>query len=331
MKQPKKYKAEGSEKLKQLEAEISNVKFELEEARTLLKEEQEARQFYQLIADFTFSWELWFDPGGKINYCSPSCSDITGYTANQILDAPSVSELLVFGDDRPGFDHFLSGALNQMPGNPSHEFRILTRTRQLRWCSVNVRGVYDRQGRYLGIRASIHDITRLRRALGHITSLSTGKEMENRNRHRLKTELEMKERELVAYLLQLSRKNELLTQVGRQLEKMLEGKSPLTREPLQKLLQTLEHSTAETIDWEMVESQLEKLHPGFMVRLHQKHSRLTPKENKLCACLRLGLTSKEIAGLKNISPQSVEIARVRLRKKLKLTGSQRLACYLSDI
>jgi PAS domain S-box-containing protein len=331
MEDSEKHKKDFSEQLNRLEAQISDVKFELEEARTLLKEEQEARQFYQLIADFAFSWELWFDPQGNIKYCSPACSDLTGYTANQILDAPPVSELLVFSDDRPGFDSFLSGALNQMPGNPSHEFRILTRTRQLRWCSVNVRGVYDRQGRYLGIRASIHDITRLRRALGHITSLSTGKEMENRNRQRLKTELEMKERELVAYLLQLSRKNELLTQVVRQLEKMLEGKSPLTREPLQKLLQTLEHSSAETIDWEMVESQLEKLHPGFMVRLHQKHSRLTPKENKLCACLRLGLTSREIAGLKNISPQSVEIARVRLRKKLKLPGSKRLASYLAEI
>ncbi|HDR52447.1 MAG TPA: PAS domain S-box protein [Mariniphaga anaerophila] len=331
MKQPEKNIDESLEKRKQLEMLVSELKFELEEARSLLKEEQEARQFYQLIADFTFSWELWLDPQGNIKYCSPSCSDITGYSANQILDSPSVSELLVYGDDRPGFDGFLSGALNQMPGKTSHEFRILTRTRQLRWCSVNVRGVYDRQGRYLGIRASIHDITRLRRALGHITSLSTGKEMESRNRQRLKAELEMKERELVAYLLQLSRKNELIAQVIRQLEKMLEGKNPLTREPLQKLLQNLEQSSSETIDWEMVESQLENLYPGFMVRLHQKHSRLTSKENKLCACLRLGLTSREIAGLKNISPQSVEIARVRLRKKLKLAGSKRLANYLAEI
>jgi hypothetical protein len=51
------------------------------------------------------------------------------------------------------------------------------------------------------------------------------------------------------------------------------------------------------MNWELVDVQLEKLHPGFMNRLLVKHPRLTAREKKLCACLRLGLTSKEIAGL----------------------------------
>ena len=324
-------KKQADDRLRNLESKVSELKFELEEVRTILKEEKEQRQFYQLVADFTFGWELWLDPFGKINYCSPSCHDLTGFTANQVISAPSVSELLVYNTDREKFNTFISQALDQLLVNPSLEFRILTRTRQLRWCSMNVRGVYNRQGRYLGIRASVQDITKLKRALGHISDLSVGKELEKRNRQRLKSEMEMKERELVAFLLQLSQKNELIVKATRQLRNITVDGTKNTRDKVEKLLQLLENAPITKVDWNMVEVQLEKLYPGFMERYLQKHPKLTPKEIKLSACLRLGLTSKEIAGLNNLTPKSVEIARVRLRKKLKLNHDLRLTNYLSQI
>lgn len=77
------------------------------------------------------------------------------------------------------------------------------------------------------------------------------------------------------------------------------------REKTEKLLQQLEKDPEPAMNRELVDVQLEKLHPGFMSRLAVKHPRLTAKEKKLCACLRLGLTSKEIAGLNNHQPQSV--------------------------
>lgn len=317
--------------IRELELKISDLKFELEETREMLKREQEKGQFYQLVADFTFGWELWFEPTGKIKYCSPSCHDLTGYTANQVVSAKSVSELLVFTADREKFDQFLSNALNQFVINPSHDFRIMTRTRQIRWCSINVRGVYNRQGRYLGVRASIQDVTRLKKALGHINELSEGKNLENRSRQRLKSELDVKERESVAFLLELSRKNELIARIARQLRKMANNGSKDFSEQVGKILQLIENAAVNSVDWELVEVQIEKLNPGFLGRLSLKHPKLTQKDRKLCACIRLGLTSKEIAGLNNLAPQSVEIARVRLRKKLKLHHETRLTNYLFQL
>ena len=58
---------------------------------------------------------------------------------------------------------------------------------------------------------------------------------------------------------------------------------------------------------------------------------LSVKDKKLCAYLRLGLSSKEISGLLNITPKSVEIARVRLRKKLRLIRKIRLVNYLGQL
>ena len=93
----------------------------------------------------------------------------------------------------------------------------------------------------------------------------------------------------------------------------------------------LEKESVQSLDWEMIDTQLEKLHPGFLERAVQKHPVLTRKDKKLCACLRLGLNSREIAGLSNRSTKSVEIARVRLRKKLKLPHQIRLTNYLLEL
>lgn len=321
----------GKERIRELESKLSDIKFELEEALSLLKDEREKREFYQLIADFAFGWELWLDSSGKIKYCSPSCLDMTGYTANQVITSPFLSGMLVHTADREKFDEFISNSLEQSLMNKSLEFRIITRTRQLRWCSMNIRGVYDIQGRYLGIRASVQDITKLKRAMGQIYSLTEGREMENRTRQRLKSELDIKERELVSFLIQLSHKNELIAYIARQLRSIKIGGKINGIGKIEKLLEFIDKTPVGYVDWNMVQIQIEKLHPGFMDRLLMKHPRLTNKEKKLCAYIRLGLTSKEIAGLNNLSAKSVEIARVRLRKKMRLRHETRLAGYIMQI
>jgi DNA-binding CsgD family transcriptional regulator len=58
------------------------------------------------------------------------------------------------------------------------------------------------------------------------------------------------------------------------------------------------------------------------------HSSLTPNDLRLCAYLRLNLSSKEVAPLLNISVRSVEIKRYRLRKKMELSHEQGLVEYI---
>jgi len=318
-------------RIRELETQLSELKFELKETKSLLTDENEKQKFYQLIADFTFGWELWLDASGKIKYCSPSCFDLTGFTSNQIVASESISELLVYQTDREKYAEFLSQSLDQMLVNQSLEFRILTRTKQLRWCIINVRGVYDKQGKYLGIRASIQDITRLKRAMGQIQEMEAVKEFEDRTRKRLQSELGVKDRELVSFLLQLSQKNEMISKVANQLKILKTGTTDKNIKQLLQLLELLEVNVATPPDWSMIESQLEKIHPGFFNRLLAKHPAISVKDKKLCAYLRIGLTSKEISGLQNITSKSVEIARVRIKKKLKLADKTRIVSYLSQL
>ncbi len=318
-------------RIRELETQLSAFKLELKETKALLAEETEKQKFYQLIADFTFGWELWYSPSGEIKYCSPSCFDLTGFSSNQIIASEGIAELLVYQSDREKFAEFLSQSLDQMLVNQSLEFRILTRTKQLRWCIMNVRGVYDRLGKYLGIRASIQDITRLKRAMGQIQEMETVRELEVKTRQRLQNQLNVKDRELVSFLMQLSQKNELLTKVTKLLNTIKPGINEKNLKQLQQLLDMLENNSATPPDWPMIESEIQKIHPGFFSRLQARHPSISVKEKKLCAYLRLGLTSKEISGLQQITSKSVEIARIRLRKKLKLTGKTRLTNYLDQI
>lgn len=317
--------------VRELEAKLSAMKLELEDIRFQEKREREKHRFFQLIADFAFAWELWFKPNAKIKYCSPSCYDLTGYTSNQIIISSGIEALLVYDSDKEKYSNFLKGALNQALVNQTLEFRILTRTKQLRWCIMNVRGVYDKQGKYLGIRASVQDITRLKQAMGHISELQKGKEFDIRNNQRLETELELKDRELVSFLLQLSQKNELLTKASRLLHPFAGDGLKEAKNVLGKLQNLLDSNVSQPVDWSMVENQVEKIHPGFLERLQKRHPVISVNDKKMCSYVRLGLSSKEIAGLLNISPKSVEISRVRLRKKIELSTKVRLFDYLNKL
>lgn len=327
MKNPK----ENNERIRELESQLSDLKFELEDTRNLFEEESKKRQFYQLIADFTFGWELWIEPGGKIKYCSPSCYDLTGYSSNQILSSSDIAELLIYEPDVQKYEDFLSKSIDQMLVNQSLDFRILTRTKQLRWCFMNMRGVYDKFGKYLGVRASIQDVTRLKRAMGNIKELETRKAFQDKTKQRLQSELELKDRELVSFLLQLSQKNELIAALKKVVDQINVEDPKNLKKQISHLNLLIENHNSQLVDWTMVEGQLEKLHPGFFDRLFSKHPNISVKDKKLCAYIRLGLSSKEISGLQNLTPQSVEIARVRLRKKLKLSREMRLAKYLAQL
>jgi len=317
--------------IRELESELSAKKLELENVHFQFDSESEKHRFYQLIADFAFGWELWFEPKGRIKYCSPSCYDLTGFTANQIINSSGILELLVYGEDKQKYSDFFLAALSQTLVNQSFEFRVLTRTKQLRWCTISVRGVYDKQGKYLGVRASVQDITRLKNAMGHISELEKGKEFELRNKQRLQSELELKDRELISFLLQLSQKNELITKVTNLLYKTKHDDPDKLNSMFAQLQGLLKSSSVQQLDWEMIESQIEKSHPGFINRLQTKHPIISKKDQKLCSYIRLGLSSKEISGLINITPKSVEIARVRLRKKLQLPQKARLSKYISHL
>lgn len=315
----------------ELELKLKESLVRIEELNEKLSDERKQVEFFRTVADFTFGWELWIDNSGNIKYCSPSCYDLTGFTSNQIIASGNIAEFIVYEPDRDKFTTFLSQHVNQLSLSNSLEFRIMTRHKQLSWCSMSVRGVYNKQGNYLGVRASVMEITKLKKAMGYITDLSNSREFEQKAKLRYKSELDIKERELISFLLLLSGKNQLLALIEKSVSKLALLAPPNLKRELLKIGESVKSELNRDDNADELQIQIEKIHPGFFETLRLRHPLLTNKELRLCAYIRLGLSSKEISGLNNITPESVEIARVRLRKRLKLAGSKKLRLYLESL
>lgn len=97
------------------------------------------------------------------------------------------------------------------------------------------------------------------------------------------------------------------------------------RKDLKRMLHT------DKADLTLFFSNFEKIYPDYGHALHKIIPDMTANELKLCAFLRLNLSSKEIASLFNISPDSVNKARYRLRKKMDLNSNEDLFVFLSSI
>ena len=82
---------------------------------------------------------------------------------------------------------------------------------------------------------------------------------------------------------------------------------------------------------ELFETYFDEVHEDFFKRLTERFPLLTPREQKLCAYIKMNISTKEIATLQNISSRGVEIGRYRLRKKLNLDRDTNLGTFISSI
>ena len=135
----------------------------------------------------------------------------------------------------------------------------------------------------------------------------------------LEEDLRYKERELTANALFLLKKNELIAHI---VERLLKAKSTFRQEN-QKIVQDIVHDLQASRDehnWEEFEAHFTRVHNTFYQTLQQRFPSLTPNERKLCAFLRLNMSTKDISTITHQSVNSITVARSRLRKKLQIDG-----------
>jgi len=137
----------------------------------------------------------------------------------------------------------------------------------------------------------------------------------------LEKDLEVKNKELTTNVMYLLKKNELIINISKRL---LQLKTCLRKENmglLQKIIFDLEAGANQDV-WEEFEYRFQQVHTEFYQKLKEKFPYLTPGEIRLCAFLRLNMTSKQISSITHQNPKSVEVARGRLRKKFCLTNTE---------
>jgi DNA-binding CsgD family transcriptional regulator len=151
-------------------------------------------------------------------------------------------------------------------------------------------------------------------------------EMIRINNQRLKQDIDSKNREMATSTMSLVRKNELLQQIK---DNLLTNQDP--QQSIQEVIKTIDRNIDEAETWNLFKEAFENADRNFFKKVKDHHPGLSPNDLKLCAYLRLNLSSKEIAPMLNISPRSVEVKRYRLRKKMNLDAKAGLVGYIMEI
>lgn len=108
------------------------------------------------------------------------------------------------------------------------------------------------------------------------------------------------------------------------------SQSPAAKQQVKRLVKDIERQLNDQSGWDNFVEHFNNTCNGFFDRLTTKHPKLTHSDLRLCAYIRLNLSTKEIASLMNVSSSSVEMAKYRLRKKLELEESVSLPYYLTE-
>lgn len=154
-------------------------------------------------------------------------------------------------------------------------------------------------------------------------------EMIKLSNDKLQFEISQKNMQLAKNTMAMVAKNELLIDIKSELDLMKEELGyRLPNKYYDNLAKLIEKGINSENDWEMFEHLFDQAHQNFFKRLKNTYPDLTSSDLRLCAYLRLNLSSKEIAPLLNISVRGVEEKRYRLRKRLGLSSDQGLTDFI---
>jgi len=149
---------------------------------------------------------------------------------------------------------------------------------------------------------------------------------------RLKKEIDLKTAELEKFALQLVEKEKMLTQLKKVLKLLKQATGEAERdEVINEINIMITESLNLAKERELFYSSVSNVNADFFIRLSQQFTNLTESDKRLIALIKLGLSSKEIASLSNITPKSVEMNRYRLRKKLNLPPDLELSIFVAQI
>lgn len=126
----------------------------------------------------------------------------------------------------------------------------------------------------------------------------------------------VKEQELKTYIIDLSNKNSIINRLKEDAAQEISEPIELKDENDEEVAQLLEQKILTDDDWEKFKIRFNSIYPGFFSRIKERHIALTEAETRILVLMRLELNGKDMANILGISPQSVRVCKMRLKKKL---------------
>ncbi|MDT7832221.1 tetratricopeptide repeat protein [Flavobacteriaceae bacterium S356] len=155
------------------------------------------------------------------------------------------------------------------------------------------------------------------------------KEIEEKN---LQKDIQLKTTALSRYSLHLSQKNKILADLSSTLKNIANRSNINYEKKIKEITKEIDFNLKQENEWEEFKVFFKDIHPNFVKKLSNiSEENLSPSELKLGILLRLNLSSKEIASILRVTPDSVRVARHRLRKKLPIDSKEDLVNFMLAI
>lgn len=116
-----------------------------------------SEQCFRAIADYTYDWEVWIGPAGRVLWTNPAATRISGYSIREIITMPDYPGPLVYEADRERVVRAFRSAVGGSTGN--EQFRLKHKEGRVLWAEISWQPIYDEKGNSLGHRESVRDVT----------------------------------------------------------------------------------------------------------------------------------------------------------------------------
>jgi tetratricopeptide (TPR) repeat protein len=146
-------------------------------------------------------------------------------------------------------------------------------------------------------------------------------------KEKFEAELEHKGRELLTSAMHIVNKNKILASIRDTLDDISFNAEPAFRQKARKLCADIDKNIHVDSDWEQFKMHFDEVNTGFFERLEADFPQLTKSDMKVCAYLKINLSTKEIAQIMNVSPAAVHKRFYRLRKKMDLEPNTNLTKF----
>ncbi len=147
----------------------------------------------------------------------------------------------------------------------------------------------------------------------------------------LQLEVNFKTKQLTTHALNMIQKNKILTDVRERIKKLSKQVKGDLVIDFMSVVKDINHTQKTEKDWELFKKYFESINSDFNKKLNDINPGLSVNDYRLAALISLNLNIKEASTVLNITPDSVKLARHRLRKKLFLNTNDDLYVFLNQL
>ena len=142
--------------------------------------------------------------------------------------------------------------------------------------------------------------------------------------------IENKDREISSYSLFVTGINDNLKQIQDLTANVSNNKEDAVK-TTSKIKDIIKNNLNIDKEWDNFIMHFEKVHPNFFKKLKKINNHLTEENLKMCSYIKMGLTTKQISQIINVSEKSARMNKHRLKEKLKLTKDDKLDDFIANI